>query len=287
MSTVPHGADTKFRDKAEPIWYDSARRPIPAIEELIQLIRYRDLLTQLVSRNIKTRYKRSVIGVVWTMLNPLMTMTVMAVVFSSLLRISIQHYPVFLLSGLLAWTFFSQATLSAMGELIWGSSIMKRIYIPRTVFAATAVGTSLVNLVLSLIPLAIVMALTGVHPTLALVFLPVPMVLLTAFATGVGLLLSTVAAYFTDVMEMYQVVLTAWMYLTPVFYTADLIPQEYRWLVYLNPVSSLVEAFRAPFYAGSLPDLPVLRTAALSAVFILVVGWFAFTKKAEEIVYRV
>src|SRR5439155_19436287 len=132
---------------------DSARRPAPPIEELQELWRYRSLVVQLVSRDIKTRYKRSVLGVAWTMLNPLMMMLVLTLVFSNLFRFSVQHYPVYMLSAQIMWTFFAQTTTAAMSNLIWGGSLLTRIYMPRTVFAVAAVGTGMVNLLLSMCPL--------------------------------------------------------------------------------------------------------------------------------------
>jgi ABC-2 type transport system permease protein len=267
--------------------YDSARRQLPALEELYQIVRYRDLVVQLVARNVKTRYKRSVFGVAWTMLNPLLMMVVMTVVFSRLLRIPIPHFPVFLLSGLLVWTFFAQTTTHAVTELLWGGALLNRIYVPRTVFVASAVGTGLVNLVLGLVPLVLVMLATGLWPTAAMIFLPVPILLVAAFAAGVGLLLSALAVRFADVVDMYQVVLMAWMYLTPVFYSLDVVPAQYHWLIRLNPAYYLVEAFRVPVFAGRLPDAAVLGYAVTAAALTLLIGWWTFTVRAEEVVYRV
>lgn len=267
--------------------YDSARRRTLLIDELRELFAYRDLLEQLVARNIKTRYKRSILGIAWTMLNPLLSMAVLWLVFSNIFVSSIQSYPVYILSGLLVWTFFSQTTVSIMGELLWGGSLMNRIYIPRSVFAIAALGTGLVNLLLALVPLTLVMLISGTPLTPALLFLPIAILLLALFSLGVGLWLSTLALQFADVIDMYQIFLTAWMYLTPIIYPLAVIPESYRWLFQFNPMYHLLEVFRLPIEQGRLPSPETTLIASLLAVGVFLGGSWFFTRKADEIAYRV
>lgn len=267
--------------------YDSARRGSAMVDELRQVWRYRDLLVQLVSRNIKVRYKRSVLGIVWTMLNPLLIMIILTLVFSNLFRVAIEHYSVYILSALVIWNFFSQTTSMAMSELVWGGGLFHRIYIPRTVFALSAIGTGVVNLLFALVPLAIIMLATGVPLTPALIFLPIPILLTALFALGVGLLLSVLAAQFADVVEVYQIALTAWMYLTPIIYPMEIIPEHYRWLFNFNPMYHLLETFRLPIYAGTLPGVYRLSIAVFISVVTFIIGWAWFTKKADEFAYRI
>jgi ABC-type polysaccharide/polyol phosphate export permease len=269
--------------------YDSARRMNPAVDELREVIRYRDLVLQLVRRDVLTRYKRSLLGVAWTLINPLGMMIVLTLVFSQVFRFGgTQDYPVFVLSGLLAWTFFSQTTTAAMVNLVWGGGMLNRIYIPRASFALAAIGTGLVNIIISLVPLLLVMVVTGVPVHLSFLFLPVPILFLAAFSLGLGLLLSTVAVYFPDVKEMYQIVLTAWMYLTPIIYPVEVIPEAYRTLITtLNPMYHLVELFRIPILPGRFPTLEEILPAFLIALVTLVAGWWAFSQKADEIAYRI
>ena len=276
----------RFRRVTVPV-YDSAQRPAPILHEVSELFRYRDLLTQLISRNIKTRYKRSVLGVAWTMLNPLMTMAVMALVFSAIFAASVPHYPVYVLSGLILWNFFAQTTSSITSELVWGGSLLSRVYVPKTVFAFSALGTGLVNLAFALIPLALIMLATGTPITPAMLVLPLPLLLASMFALGVGLFLSTLALRFGDVAEMYQILLTAWLYFTPVMYPVTIVPESYRWLFALNPVHHLLAVFRAPIHGGHLPELPTLGLAGLIATLTLVAGFLYFARHADEITYRV
>lgn len=267
--------------------YDSAERRWPLVAELQDLVRYRDLLKQLVMRNIKTRYKRSVLGILWTLLNPLLMMIVLTVVFSHVFRIHTLNYPVYALCGLVLWNFFAQTTTGAMSELLWGGSLMNRIYLPRAIFAASALGTSLVNLLLSLIPLLLLMLVTGTPIRWTILILPVPIVLVALFALGVALFLSTLAVYFSDVMEMYQIVLTAWMYLTPIIYPKETIPPAYHWLFNLNPMYHLLELFRAPLHGGALAGWKTLFAAAVAALLTLIFGWAVFARKADEFAYRI
>jgi ABC-2 type transport system permease protein len=266
--------------------YDSSRLPPPFRRELYELVRYRDLVVQLVTRDVRTRYKRSILGVGWTLLNPLLMMAVLTLVFSQLFRADVSHYAVYLLSAQLLWIFFAQTTTQAMNSLTWGGALVSKIYLPRSVFAVSQVGTGLVNLVLALVPLLLIVVLSGVPLTWALLWLPLPMLLVACFALGIGLLLSTVAISFPDVVEMYQVILTAWYFLTPIIYPLSALPESTRSLMRLNPAYYLVEAFRAPIYAGTAPEPATLVVAMVAAVVTLVVGWLLFTSAADEMPAR-
>jgi len=268
--------------------YDSSLSRLPAIDELREIFRYRELLVQFTRRDILTRYKRSVLGVAWTMLNPLGTMLILTFVFSRAFSQG-PRYAVYILSGLLAWLFFSQSTNAAMVHLVWGEGLLKRIYLPRTVFTLSAVGVGLVNLTLSLVPLVLVMLLTGVPLRWSLLFLPVPILFLALFALGMGLLVSTLAAFFADVAEMYPILVLAWMYLTPVIYPKEYLMQFSTWGVWLarlNPMYHLIDLFRLPVYEGVLPELSQILLSGGIALGTAVIGWLVFTGKADELAYR-
>ena len=266
--------------------YDSAANASPALTEIQELKHYRYLLKQLVRRDIVARYKRSVLGVAWTMLNPLGTMLIMTFVFSNLFK-SVQSYPVYILSGLIAWNFFAQGTNAAMSGLVWGGSLMQRIYLPRTIFGVSAIGTALVNLLLSIIPLLVVMLITQTTIHLTFLFLPISILLLTGFALGFGLLLSALAIFFPDVAEMYQILLMAWMYLTPVIYPEEIIPAQFMIIYRINPMYWMLKMFRMPVYEGVIPTLQDLWPALAWSVGMLIVGWLFFTSRSDEYAYRV
>jgi ABC-type polysaccharide/polyol phosphate export permease len=220
------------------------------------------------------------------MLNPLGMMLVLLLAFSAIFGAG-KSYAVYLMTGLVVWNFFSQATTSAMTQLAWGGTLLHRIYLPRVSFALSAVGTGLVNLLLSLIPLALVMAVTKtpLHPTLVL--LPIAILLLAVFALGIGLLLSTLAVYFPDIVEMYQIALLGWMYLTPIIYPESIVPIAYRWWMFnLNPMYHLVKFLRLSLLYGTWPNLAEFTITAAIAVGVVFVGWIVFTRKADEFAYR-
>lgn len=265
--------------------YDSQLRKSPAAEELLDVIRYRDLIYQLIRRDIVARYKRSILGIIWTMLQPLGMMIVMTVVFSQLFG-RVEGYALYLLSGLIAWNFFSQTTTAAIHQIVWGGALMRRIYIPHTAFSISSVGTGAVNLILSLIPLLLIMLITQRPITWAFLFIPIPIILLTAFALGVGLMLSTLAVQFPDIKEMYLIIIQAWMYLTPIMYPEDIIPAAYRnWLLFLNPMYYLINIFRAPIYDGSLPSLSMLTVGTVVSFLTLLVGWIYFSSQMDNFAY--
>jgi ABC-2 type transport system permease protein len=266
--------------------YDSSKRGMTALEELREIFKYRNLLYQMVRRDVVTRYKRSILGIAWTMLNPLGTTLVLAIVFSQVFG-GDEQYAVYVLSGLMPWTFFSQTTSACIVGLLWGGSLIHRIYMPRTVFAVSAIGTGLVNLCLSLVPLLGLMFITGVKLTWSALLLPVPILFLAMFSLGVGLFLSSIAIRFADVAEMYQIILTAWFYLSPIIYKPEFLPEQFAWLIKLNPMFYLINFFRAFIYEGRFPSLEeYLLTGGIAAVSLFF-GWMFFSFRADEFAYRV
>ncbi len=276
-----------MHNRMATVYYDSDSIRSPEIQELRELWRYRDLLQLLVSNSIKTRYKRSALGVLWTLLNPLLTTIVLTVALSQLFRFRIENYPVYLLSGLIAWNFFSQTVTQVMSTLIWGSRLMKRIYVPRTVFPISVVGNGLVNLTLALIPLLVIMLFVHQPLRWTLLLLPLAMLVLSMFTTGVSLLLATVAVYFVDLVEMVKILLMAWFYLTPIIYPLEAVPPRFAWFIKLNPMSYFIEVFRGLIYDGCIPSASHLAPALVLSIIILLAGWVIFTRKANEFAYRI
>jgi homopolymeric O-antigen transport system permease protein len=275
--------------------YDSLTREPPAIEEARALVKYRDLIVQLVRRDVVARYKRSVLGIAWTMLQPLGMMLILTVVFSALFH-RMHGFPVYLLAGLIAWTFFSQTTVASMHHMVWGGALLHRIYVPRTAFVVSAIGTGLVNISLSMVPLFLVMLITSVPVKVSILAVPYAVLLLATFSLGLGLFLSRLAVEFPDVAEMYQVVLIGWMYLTPIIYPKELIPETIIvgsitislrfWLFNLNPMYHLIEMFRLPLFEGTVPHWPTLLISTGMALVALISGWLIFTGSADELAYR-
>jgi ABC-2 type transport system permease protein len=268
-------------------FYDSGNRNSPSSEEFMALVRYRDLIPQLIARGIKIRYKRSVLGISWTMLNPLLMMVVLALVFSSIFKFYIENFAAYLLTGLLLWNFFSQSTTAAMTEMVYGGILFRQIYMPKSVFAVSSLGIGLVNLAFSLIPLFLIMLVLGVPIRLTALFIPVPILLTALFTLGVSLLLSAGVVYFADLVPIYEVILTTWMYLTPIIYPLDIVPDQLVWMIRLNPIYYLVESFRKPIFEGVLPSGKIVLVACACALGCLALGWWVFCQRSDEYAYRI
>lgn len=270
----------------KPIEYDSTCVRPTIISELRELIEYRDLVKLLIARTIKSRYKRSALGVAWTLLNPLINMVVMSVAFSTLFRSQIPHYTVYLLTGLITWNFFSQSTAWAMGQFAWGSALLKRIYIPPSVFAVSCIGNAIINFGFSLVPLLAIIAYSGQPFHASWWFVPVGVFVLAVFSLGVALLMSTLAVYFVDMVDMYQLLLQAMFFLTPILYPKSILPAAYQPLLQLNPMYSIIEFVRSPIYEGRLPDVHTTVAALAWAAGSLLVGSWLFTRNADAFAYR-
>jgi len=223
----------------------------------------------------------------WTLLNPLLNTIVLTIAFSSLFRFDIPNYPVYLLIGLLIWNFFAQTTTISIHTLVWGSNLLRRIYVPRTVFTVSVVGNGLVNLFLGLIPLFIIMAFMR-HPVdRSILFLPIAIFINTVFTLGVSLIISLAAIFYADVVDIYNVMVNALFYLTPIIYPIEIFPENLTWVLRINPLYYMVELFRRPLFENLLPTGETTLIASLWAVGTLLFGWWLFTKKSDDFAYQV
>jgi ABC-2 type transport system permease protein len=251
------------------------------------LLRHRDLIRALVLRDLKVRYRRSTLGFLWTMLQPLLMMLVLQLVFATIFRFEVANYAVYALSGILFWNFFSQSIIASMNSLRGNAHLLQKLPVPKAVFPVATVISGVVNLLLALVPLFGILVATG-HPLQpALLFLPVAIVLAALFTLGAGLLLSPLAVFFVDVVEMVGVVMSLLMYLTPVFYPMEILPESFRWVVRFNPLRSILEVFRDPIYWGKIPPLSHLLVALAIAILALVVGGLFFRRSSDRIPFYV
>src|SRR5712664_3928728 len=208
----------------------AASAPTPARgSALAELLRYRQLVAMLVVRELKVRYKRSVLGLLWTMLNPLLLMVVYTVVFATIMRTAERNFAIFVLSGLLPWLFFSVSLVQGLNSIIANQELIRKIRIPQAVFPLSVVGSNLVNFTLSLLPLLLLMAVLRQPISPALLFLPLAMLILAIFTTGATLLLATFTVFFRDVRHLTEVLLQMLLYLSPVFYNLQVLPQRDVW----------------------------------------------------------
>jgi ABC-2 type transport system permease protein len=252
-----------------------------------EILAYRTLLGTLVARDLKVRYKRSVLGVLWTMLNPLLMMVVFAIVFSNVFRFSVKDFTVYFLSAYILWNFVAQTTSWSTACLLGYAPLIRKIYVPKEVFILATVLSGLVNLLVSLVPLGLIMLVVRhpIHASIAI--LPLSIGLAVMFALGVSFLLAGVCIEFNDVVQIYQVLLVAWMYMTPVIYPLEVVPEHWRWLILANPMYYFVEVFRDPLYGGVLPQARELLYSAAWGATMLTAGWWVFHRRADRIAYLV
>ncbi|HEX3583573.1 MAG TPA: ABC transporter permease [Thermoanaerobaculia bacterium] len=271
----------------EPRWdYDSANRRAPAVEEALDLARNVRLVSAFVVRDIKARYKRSVLGVAWSFAGPLLLMVVLTVAFSQVFAIRGRAYPVFVLPGLLLWNFFAQTTINTTSEVAAGVDLWRRVRMPKSVPAVSAVLTNLVHLGIAVVVLLPILLIIRAPLGWAAAELPVVMILTALFTLGVAFLTSTVALYFPDLGHVWSVVLPAWMFVTPVIYPTSILPARARQFVGWNPMTRFVSAFRALLSENRFVSLRELALLFLIAFGTLTIGWIAFTRHADEIPYR-
>lgn len=257
------------------------------IAGLRSLFRHRDLIQALVLRDLKVRYRRSTIGFLWTMLQPLLTMLVLQLVFSFIFRFELANFAVYALAGILFWNFFSQSIVASMNSLRGNAHLLQKLPLPKAVFPLATVVSGVVNLLLALVPLFILLVATGHRLTPALFFLPVAILIAALFTLGAGLLLSPLAVFFVDVVEMVGVGMSLLMYLTPIFYPMSILPESVRWVVRFNPVRSILEVFRDPIYFGKIPPLSHLLVALAIALVALALGGYFFRRSSDRIPFYV
>jgi len=265
--------------------YDSADHSAWLLREARELFAYRTLLRLLVINQFKQRYRRSLLGMGWMLVGPLLNTAVLSIAFNALFRSSIAQYPVYVMVGLIAWNFFAQTTTQGVDAAISGSGLLQRVYLPRSMFVIATLGGAVINMGIALIALLIVLFTNNVplYPTWLL--LPLAITVLALFTLGITLLVATLAVFVGDVAHMYQLLVQALFFLTPIVYPAEIVPTELRWLVQLNPMSIMVDLFRALLYSGHVPDLSQWLIATGIALTVLCIGWALFAWKADEYVY--
>ena len=266
--------------------YDTGAIKSQGIFELRELFRYRFLVSNLVARDLKVRYKRSVLGFIWVMLNPLLTMGVMVIVFSNLLKFKIPHFPVYLLSGILIFNLFGQGSVAAMSNLSGNGGVLRRMYVPPSVFVASSIGSALVNLLFSIVPFFALALVTGVTPSVTWAFIVVPCAETALFAFGIGLIVAPMMVFFNDTYEIYTVLLTTLNYLTPVFYPVSILPEWLRQAEQFNPLFLFMDTARTAVIDGVISDPSELLRAALMALGTFIVGWLFFTRVEGKFAYH-
>lgn len=259
-------------------------KPTLLVGALMALQKYRFLIKQLVDRDFKAKYKRSILGVFWSFLNPLLNMLVQYVVFSNMFRFNIAYFPVYLLCGNVVFNYLAESCGMALMSIIGNKSLITKVYMPKYIYPLTRILSSLINLLISLIPLMAVALLSGLPITKAFLLLPIPLLMLATFCLGLGLLLSAAMVFFRDIQFLWSVMTTIWMYLTPIFYPVNILPEQIQTIVKLNPLYFYVTFMRSCIIDGVSPDPHLYIQGAMVAVVMLAIGSIVFKKTQDQFV---
>lgn len=254
------------------------------VNALVAMRKYRFLIRQLVSRDFKTKYKRSVLGMFWSFLNPLLTMAVQYVVFSNLFRFDVPYYPAYLIIGIVFFNFFTESTNMSLRSIIDNAGLITKVYVPKYIYPLTRVLSSLVNLVISLVPLLLVTLVSGIVPTKAYLLVPFALVCLAVFSLGIGLLLAALMVFFRDVQFLWGVLSMIWMYATPIFYPASILPENVAWVLKVNPLYWFITFTRTCFIEGISPEPIMYVQCFVMALGALLVGAVVFGKTQDRFV---
>ena len=252
------------------------------VATLFAVYNYKFLISQLVIRDFKSKYKRSILGVFWSFLNPLLTMTVQFLVFSTFFKADTQNYPVYLLSGVVCFSFFSECTTMCLSSISGNARLITKVYIPKYIFPLSRTISSSVNLAISLVPLLLACIILGVvlKPQALLFFYF--LVCLILFSLGIGLFLSALMVYFRDIQFLWTVLIQIWMYATPIFYPAEIVPEKYRFILRINPLYHFIGNARTCLINGISPEPRAYIFCLLFAVLSLAIGAFTFKKTQDN-----
>lgn len=244
------------------------------------------VVQELVSRELKRRYSRSRLGILWSVLNPLLSMAVLSMLFSTMFRRSIENYPVYYLTGSLLWTLFSTGTNGAMTALTDNKALLLQVRLPKTIFPLARVWGAFVNLLYSLAAYAVILLIFGIRPSLSMLAFPAVTALAFLFTLGVGNVLAILYSFFGDIRHLYSVVLTLWMYLSALFYPVSALPEAVRRLLLLNPMYSYITAARECVMYGRFPSGFLWLSMGIWAVLSWAGGSLVFRKWQNRIIER-
>lgn len=251
------------------------------------LIKYRYLLSELVKKGIKLKYRRSYLGIVWSMLEPLLTMIVLTIVFGTLYGNKSKEFPVYILTGRLLYSFFSTSTKASLSSIRKNAAMIKKVYVPKYLYTLSCVLYNYVIFVISLVVLAFVAVVLGVYPSIYTLQVFIPLVLILILSYGVGMILATVGVFFRDMEYIWSVGLMLVMYTSAIFYYPDkLLESGYAWILKYNPVYCIIDLFRSGVF-GRAMDMNTLLYATVFSVLSLVIGLMCFKQRQDEFILKI
>ena len=252
-----------------------------------ELYAYRELLKTNVQKEIRGKYKGSFLGVLWSFLNPLLMVLVYAIVFPYIMRMNVPNYLIYLITGVIPWNFFTTCITTGCNCVWINGGIIKKVYFPREILPISVVVAGLINFLISCVIILIFTIFGGIGISIQLLWLPLIAIIQSALSLGLLFVLSAINVYVRDIEYLVAFLLNLLFYATPILYTASMFPSKVRWILYLNPMSSIVDAYRSIFYYKVMPNLTSLALVGILSFIILIIGYIIFRKLekgfAEEV----
>lgn len=249
-----------------------------------EFFKFKALLYELTTRDIKVKYRRSILGLLWTVLNPLLMMLILCFVFSQLFRFDIENYAIYVLSGQVIFNYFQISTTDAMMSILNNGTLIKKVYIPKYMLVLVKILSGTVYLLASFAALLIVMGITGNRIRGTVIFFIIPFLCLILFSLGMGLLLASMTVKFRDIMHLYGVFCTALFYITPIIYPFSILPDYMKKVVYYNPLTAIMDVFRVVVVEGQIPRIERVIYSILISVGMFLVGRTVFKKRQNSFI---
>lgn len=254
---------------------------------LKDIFNYWEFLKTNVKKDIRGKYKGSFLGVLWSFINPLLSVVVYAIVFQYIMRFNIEHYLIYLISGIIPWTFFTTALNSGINSILYNANIIKKVYFPRSILPISSVTSALINFLISCIIILLFTILSGIGISINLIYLPLVIIIQYILCLGIVFILSAVEIYVKDIEHIINFFISMLFYVTPILYTSDAVPDNMQFLLKSNPMSYIIESYHNIFYYKHSPDLYKLGVVFLISVIIFIFGYNIFKKLqkgfAEEV----
>ena len=257
------------------------------ISRVKEIINYKQMLISLIQSDLRTRYKGSFLGFLWTFVNPLMLLIIYSVVFTQVMRVDIDNYSIFVFVGLLPWIYFQTSIQSSANSIVDNANLVKKIYFPREILPLSIVFGGFINYLFGVIILLIALFVTGINLSITIFYFPVILLIQTIFTVGVALLISSINVFFRDLSHILSILLTGLFYCTPIIYPTNMIPEKYTVYFNLNPLKPFFQAYHDIFYYKQLPEMESIVIILIISIVSFYLGWFTFNKLnkkfAEEV----
>lgn len=251
---------------------------------IVEIFSYKDLLLNLVVKELKLKYKDSLLGIAWSLFNPLMMMIIYTIAFRFIMKIEIENYSVFVFTGLLAWSFFQMSVSQSATSIINNSGLVGKVYFPKIVLPLSIIISNFINLLLTLIILFVAIIYFDISITFYFLLLPFILLFLFMFVVGFSLIITTLNTKYRDIAYLMEVIFTAWFYLTPIIYPSDMVPDSFEPFFIFNPLAAVIESLRDVLLYGKLPGMLLVTISVISSTLILLVGVYVFKRREKHFV---